>query len=92
MPSIEDEIRVLIAERLTLPTPLENIDDHASLFGTESDAGDVGLDSLSSLELAAAISDRYEMLLDDIEPADFVSIATLADYLRRHGVSNGVDR
>jgi acyl carrier protein len=83
----EDVIRELMAERLTLPIDSKDISFDASLFGGDTTAGDLGLDSLASLELSAALSDRFQILLDDVEPADFRSIRTLADYLRRHGVT-----
>jgi acyl carrier protein len=85
--SIEDTIVGLMRERLTLPASTV-IDVDASLFGLDTAAGDLGLDSLASLELAAAVSDRYQMLLDDIEPGDFRSVRTLADYVRRHIASD----
>ncbi|MBV9440741.1 MAG: acyl carrier protein [Candidatus Eremiobacteraeota bacterium] len=76
-----------MTERLTLPVPVDEISDDASLFGGDVGAGDVGLDSLASLELSAALSDRFQLLLDDVEPSDFRSIRTLADYLRRKNVA-----
>ena len=78
-------IRQIIIDSLNLPITPQSIDEGAPLFGPEA-AGGLGLDSLSSLEILAALSDRFQSPLDDIEASDFFSVSTLADYLRRQVV------
>jgi acyl carrier protein len=78
---IESTIHQIIIERLAVS---HHIEADTPLFVPEI-AGGVGLDSLASLEIIAAVSDQFQLPLDDVEAADFVSIASLADYLRRHG-------
>jgi acyl carrier protein len=80
---LEDTIRRTIVDTLALAVAPESIDESAPLFGPES-AGGLGLDSLTSLEILAAFSDKYQSPLDDIEASDFYSVSTLADYFRRH--------
>jgi acyl carrier protein len=82
MERTEDIVRNTIVSCLALPIPPENIDENAPLFGPES-AGGLSLDSLNSLEILAALSDRFQSPLDTIEGSDFVSVSTLADYIRR---------
>jgi acyl carrier protein len=87
--SIEGTIQQLIVERLMLPIRPADIVADAPLFGS-SDAGGLELDSLSSLELIAAISEKYDLPLDDVEPADLHSVASIAAYLKRHGAKETV--
>ncbi len=82
---IEGTIQELIVERLMLPTPPAEIAVDAPLFGSAASGG-LELDSLSSLEIIAAISERYDLPLDDVEPADLHNIASIVGYLKRHGV------
>jgi acyl carrier protein len=84
---LEDVIRQAIVESLSLPVTPDSIDENAPLFGPEA-AGGLGLDSLSSLEILAALSDRVQSPLDDIEASDFYSVSTLAEYLRRQTIEN----
>lgn len=84
---LEDVVRQTIVDTLTLSIPYESIAEDAPLFGPESTGG-LGLDSLSSLEILAALSDKFQSPLDDIEPADFFSVFTLAEYLRRQSTEN----
>lgn len=82
MDRYEDVVRRTIVESLGLQIAPESIDETAPLFGPES-AGGLGLDSLSSLEILAALSDKFQSPLDDIEASDFYSVAGIAEYLRR---------
>ena len=79
---IEDVIRKTIVEALNLPIKPESVDENAPLFGPAA-AGGLELESLSSLEILAALSDKFQSPLDDIETSDFLSVSALADYLRR---------
>ena len=82
--TIEETIQQLIVERLMLPIRPAEILVDVPLFGS-SNSGGLELDSLSSLELVAAISEKYDLPLDDVEPADLYSVASITDYLKRHG-------
>ena len=73
---IEDVIRKTIVEALNLPAAPESIDENAPLFGPEASGG-LALESLSSLEILAALSDKFQSPLDDIEAADFYSVSSL---------------
>jgi acyl carrier protein len=79
---IADVIRKTIVEALNLPVTPQSIDENAPLFGPEA-VGGLALESLSSLEILAALSDKFQSPLDDIEASDFYSVTSLADYLRR---------
>lgn len=83
--SIAAAIQQLIVERLMLPIQPEQIAVDAPLFGS-STSGGLGLDSLSSLELIAAISEKYDLPLDDVGPSDLQNIASITEYLKRNGV------
>lgn len=85
MPSIEETIRQIIVERMMLPTSPQELPLDAPLFAPASGGG-IELDSLSSLEIIGGLSDRYQLPLDDVVPADLQTISTLAAYLRKHGV------
>ncbi len=85
MDRLESIIRQAIVECLEIPPSMQQIASDAPLFGPKKEGG-LELDSLASLEILAALSDRFGLALDDVEPPDFRTIASLADYLRRHGV------
>jgi len=87
MASIEEALSGILVERLGLPPDMAPVSADLSLFAPVS-AGGLELDSLSSLEIVASLAERFNLPIDDIEPEDFRSISTLADYLRRHGVSD----
>ena len=82
---LEETIKQIIVSSLTLRMPPDQISSDAPLFGLQQSGG-LGIDSLSSLEILSALSDRFQLPLDDIEAGDFQSVATLAKYLQRKGV------
>jgi acyl carrier protein len=88
--NVESVIQQLIVERLMLPIRPSEIRIDAPLFGA-SGSGGLELDSLSSLELIAAVSQQFDLPLDDVEPADLYSVASIAAYLKRHGVKESKD-
>lgn len=83
--TIEGTIQQLIVERLMLPIQPEAIAVDAPLFGSSSQGG-LELDSLSSLEIIAAVAEKFDLPLDDVEPADLHSVASITGYLKRHGI------
>jgi len=87
MAQLETLIQNIIVERLMLPIRPEEIEPTVPLF-TSDDAGGLGLDSLGALEILAGLSEHYQTNLDDIEPQDLRSVASLAAYLRRRGVES----
>lgn len=82
MERMEDEIQQTIVDALGLSIAPSSISEDAPLFGPEAGGG-LGLDSLNSLEILAALSDKFQSPLDNIEASDFYSVSTLATYLRR---------
>lgn len=86
MGKLESTIQQTIVECLEMPPSMQQIELDAPLFGPKREGG-LELDSLASLEIIAALSDRFDLPLDDVEPNDFRTISALADYLRRHGVA-----
>lgn len=87
--SIEGTLQQLIVERLLLPIRPAEIVLDAPLFGSAENGG-LDLDSLSSLEVISAVSEKYDLPLDDVEPADLFSVNAIAAYLKRHGVTEMV--
>lgn len=86
MSELESIVRETIVERLGL-SGSRQITSDAPLFGPKSDGG-FDLDSLDSLEIMAALSDRFNLPLDDVGPEDVLSISSVASYLRRQGVAD----
>jgi acyl carrier protein len=84
MSALENQIRRLICERLDLQIP-DAFAMSAPLFAPQ-DVGGLELDSLASLEVIAALSDHYNLPMDDIEPSEVMSISALAKYLSDRGV------
>lgn len=73
----------LIVERLELEDfDAESFPADAVLFAPE-EGGGLGLDSIASLEIASALSDEYDLELDEIAREDFVSAQTLGVYIAR---------
>ena len=85
MSELENELRSLIKDSLELEdvTP-ESIDASAPLFG---DGEGLGLDSIDALELAVAISKKYDVTLkaDDEDTKNaFASLSSLAEYISKN--------
>lgn len=77
----EQELASLIVENLNLEgvTP-ESIDPEAPLFG-----GELGLDSIDALELALAVSKRYDIQLRSDNPDNrrvFGSLRALSEHIQ----------
>jgi acyl carrier protein len=82
MPALENELKYLIVDALTLEdvNPTE-IDSEAPLF-----VSGLGLDSIDALELAMAIEKRYgvRFAADDAQNARiFASVRSLAEHIER---------
>ena len=83
MRNLEDEIKVLLVESLTLEDVRpEDIASDAPLFGKG-----LGLDSIDALELAMALTRRYRIKFDGSESETqsiFASVRSLAAHIGAH--------
>jgi len=86
MMTLETRVATLVIEALELEdyTP-ETFPADALLFGPE-EAGGLELDSLSALEIVATLSDTFDHDFEKVERDDLMSVATIVDYIRRHGL------
>ena len=74
---IAEEINNMISENLRI---LENmLDDDAELFG-----GDIGLDSVDSLEIISGIDDLFGVDMTGVDREHFQTINALASYVEEH--------
>ena len=82
--TLATRIADVIITRLELEdyTP-ETFPKDAILFA-KSHEGGLGFDSIGSLEIAAGLTDEFDLELDDISEKDFTSVTTLAAYLSNH--------
>lgn len=85
MESTEAVVRDLLVERLRLTIAPGALTADTSLFAPDF-AGGLGLDSLASLEVIAALSDRFDVSFEDVQAGDLHSISTLVAYLKARGV------
>jgi len=80
--SLENELKHLIITELKIEdiNP-EELTDDVPLFGEG-----IGLDSLDAVELVVILQKKYQVDLKDMEEAKiaFATIASLADYVRKH--------
>jgi len=74
---VNQQIRVLVNEKLGLHVPLEEINDNL-LFGTAS-----GFDSTSLLEFILALEDHFDIIVpdEDLLPENFGSISKITEYI-----------
>jgi acyl carrier protein len=77
--NIKDAVRLFIVEELEWPGAVEELTDDASLI----EAGVI--DSLSLLEVAHWVGDRYQIKIDETEvvAANFESLAAIEAFVRR---------
>ena len=61
MPSMQEEVKQLLVERLKLERTAASIGDDEPLFGPEG----LGLDSIDALELVLGLEQQYGVTLDD---------------------------
>ena len=74
---IAEKIKNMISENLRIP---ENMpDDDAELFG-----GDIGLDSVDSLEIISGIDDLFGVDMTGVDREHFQTINALASYVEEH--------
>ncbi len=71
---IAEKIKHMISESLRIPE--EMLDYDAELF-----AGDIGLDSVDSLEIIAGIDDLFGVDMTGVEREHFQTIRTLTNYV-----------
>lgn len=74
---IAEKIKNMISENLRIPENM--LDDDAELFG-----GDIGLDSVDSLEIISGIDDLFGVDMTGVDREHFQTINTLASYVEEH--------
>ena len=74
---IAEKIKNMISENLRIPENM--LDDDAELFG-----GDIGLDSVDSLEIISGIDDLFGVDMTCVDREHFQTINALASYVEEH--------
>lgn len=74
---IAEKIKNMISENLRIPENM--LDDDAELFG-----GDIGLDSVDSLEIISGIDDLFGVDMTGVDRERFQTINALASYVEEH--------
>lgn len=74
---IAGKIKNMISENLRIPENM--LDDDAELFG-----GDIGLDSVDSLEIISGIDDLFGVDMTGVDREHFQTINALASYVEEH--------
>ena len=74
---IAAKIKNMISENLRIPENM--LDDDAELFG-----GDIGLDSVDSLEIISGIDDLFGVDMTGVDREHFQIINALASYVEEH--------
>ena len=74
---IAEKIKNMISENLRIPENM--LDDDAELFG-----GDIGLDSVDSLEIISGIDDLFGVDMTGVDREHFQTINALASYVVEH--------
>ena len=74
---IAAKIKNMISENLRIPEIM--LDDDAELFG-----GDIGLDSVDSLEIISGIDDLFGVDMTGVDREHFQTINALASYVEEH--------
>lgn len=74
---IAEKIKNMISENLRIPENM--LDDDAELFG-----GDIGLDSVDSLEIISGIDDLFGVDMTGVDRGHFQTINALASYVEEH--------
>ena len=74
---IAEKIKNMISETLRIPENM--LDDDAELFG-----GDIGLDSVDSLEIISGIDDLFGVDMTGVDREHFQTINALASYVEEH--------
>lgn len=74
---IAAKIKNMISENLRIPENM--LDDDAELF-----RGDIGLDSVDSLEIISGIDDLFGVDMTGVDREHFQTINALASYVEEH--------
>ena len=74
---IAEKIKNMISENLRIPENM--LDDDAELFG-----GDIGLDSVDSLEIISGIDDLFGVDMTGVDREHFQTINARASYVEEH--------
>ena len=71
------KIKAMLVENLTIPE--EILEEDSELFG-----GDIGLDSVDSLEIIAGIDDLFSVNMTGVDKTNFRDINALTSYVVEH--------
>ena len=71
------KIKAMLVENLRIPE--EILEEDSELFG-----GDIGLDSVDSLEIIAGIDDLFSVNLTGVDKTNFRDINALTSYVVEH--------
>ena len=71
------KIKDMLVENLRIPA--EMLEDDAELFG-----GEIGLDSVDSLEIIAGIDDMFGVNMTGVDKTNFRDINSLTNYVMEH--------
>ena len=74
---VAGKIKEMLVENLRIPAEL--LTEDAELF-----AGDIGLDSVDSLEIIAGIDDMFGVNMTGVDKANFRDINALSEYVIEH--------
>ncbi|HET9955753.1 MAG TPA: phosphopantetheine-binding protein [Polyangiaceae bacterium] len=81
---LAERVAQVIIDRLELDEfNAQTFPKDAILFA-KANQGGLGFDSIGSLEIAAGLSDAFNLDLDDASESDFTSVNTLARYIARN--------
>ena len=75
--AIADQIKEMLVENLRIPENILTYD--SELFGDE-----IGLDSIDSLEMIAAIDKEFGVSMTGVGKEPFYNVASLAKYVAEH--------
>lgn len=71
------KIKTMLVENLRIPE--EILEEDSELFG-----GDIGLDSVDSLEIIAGIDDLFSVNMTGVDKTNFRDINALTNYVVEH--------
>lgn len=81
--SLEEEVKVMIIDRLGLDVDPKEIDPDAPIFKSyDMEETGLGLDSIDALELVVGLNENFGVKVADDNMNIFKSINTISDFIR----------
>lgn len=81
--SLEEEVKVMIIDRLGLDVEPKEIDPDAPIFKSyDMEETGLGLDSIDALELVVGLNENFGVKVSDDNMNIFKSINTISDFIR----------